>query len=76
MTQGGLVAESGRCKGVHCIDLGESFQTHIYLQNLASIQPRTSRLKFADTNTNQVAARADDDAPPRCAGGPGIDPVC
>ena len=34
------------CKGVHCVDLGESFQTHIYLQNLASIQPRTSPLKF------------------------------
>ena len=30
-----------RCKGVHCVDLDESFQTHIYLQNLASIQPRT-----------------------------------
>ena len=24
------------------VDLGESFQTHIFLQNLASIQPRTS----------------------------------
>ena len=36
------------CKGVHCVDLGESFQTHIYLQNLASIQPRTSPLKFAE----------------------------
>ena len=35
------------CKGVHCVDLGESFQTHIYLQNLASIQPRASPLKFA-----------------------------
>ena len=38
------------CKGVHFVDLGESFQriiqTHIYLQNLASIQPRTSPLKF------------------------------
>ena len=33
------------CKGVHCVDLGESFQTHIYLQNFASIQPRTSPLK-------------------------------
>ena len=22
-----------RCKGVHCVDLGESFPTHIYLQN-------------------------------------------
>ena len=35
------------CKGVHCVDLGESFQTHILLQNLASIQPRTSPVKFA-----------------------------
>ena len=34
------------CKGVHCVDLGESFPTHIHLQNLASIQPRTSPLKF------------------------------
>ena len=36
---------------VHCVDLGESFRTHIYLQNLASIppasQPRTSLAKFA-----------------------------
>ena len=35
------------CKGVHCVDLGESFQTHILLQNVASIQPRTSPVKFA-----------------------------
>ena len=34
------------CKGAHCVDLGESFPTSIYLQNLASIQPRTSRLKL------------------------------
>ena len=26
-------------KGVHCVNLGESFQTHIYLQKLASVQP-------------------------------------
>ena len=31
---------------MHCVDLAESFQTHVYLQNLASIQPRTSPLKF------------------------------
>ena len=31
-----------RCKGVHCVDLGESFPTSIYLQKSASIQPRTS----------------------------------
>ena len=36
-----------RCKGVHCVDLGESFPTSIYLQNLASIQPRTSLVKIA-----------------------------
>ena len=29
-----------------CVDLGDSFKTHIYLQNLASIQPRTSPPKF------------------------------
>ena len=39
-----------RCKGVHCVDLGESFPTSIYLQNLALIQPpppRTNPVKFA-----------------------------
>ena len=36
-----------QCKGVHCVDLGENFQTHIFLQNFASMQPRTSSLKFA-----------------------------
>ena len=34
---------------MYCVDLGESFPipTHILLQKLASIQPRTSRFKFA-----------------------------
>ena len=36
-----------RCEGVHCVDLGESFPTSIFLQNLASIQLRTSPVKFA-----------------------------
>ena len=31
---------------MHCVDLGESFPTSIYLHNLASIQPRTSPNKF------------------------------
>ena len=35
------------CKGVHCVDLDESFQTYICLQNLASIQPRTGPLKLS-----------------------------
>ena len=34
------------CKGMHCVDLGESFPTSIYLQKSASIQPRTSLSKF------------------------------
>ena len=33
---------SERCKGVHCVDLGETFPTTIFLQKLASIQPRMS----------------------------------
>ena len=33
-------------KGVHRVDLGESFPTHIDLQTLASIPPRTSPVKF------------------------------
>ena len=37
-----------RCKGEHCVDLGESFQTNIYLQNFVSIQPRTSSVQFAE----------------------------
>ena len=37
-----------RCKGVHCLDLGESFPTSIYLQKSASIQPRTSPSKFGE----------------------------
>ena len=43
-----------RCKGVHCVDFGESFPTHIYLQNLASIQPRTSPFKFARSPRAQI----------------------
>ena len=32
---------------VHLVDLVESFPTNIFLQNLASIQKRTSPIKFA-----------------------------
>ena len=45
------------CKEVHCVDLDESFQTHIYLQNLASIQPRTSPLKFLEQVHLAAASR-------------------
>ena len=48
-----------QCKGVHCVDLGENFQTHIYLQNLVSIQPRTSPPKFGrDSSSVRAAQRA------------------
>ena len=45
------------CKGVHCVDLGESFQRHIFLQNFASIQPRTSPVKFA-RSSNAAASKS------------------
>ena len=37
-----------RCKGLYCVDLGESFliPTSISLQILGSIQPRTSLIQF------------------------------
>ena len=43
-----------QCKGVHFVDLGESFQTHSFLQILASIQPRTSPVKFAYNLTDRA----------------------
>ena len=51
-----------QCKRVYCVDLGESFQTHIYLQNSASIQPRTSPVKFA-RSPNECSSPADRAAP-------------
>ena len=40
-----------------CVDLDESFQTHIYLRNLASIQPRTSPLKFVGSRDSYSGSR-------------------
>ena len=51
VSQASAMAILELCKGVDFADLCETFQTHIYLQKLASIQPRTSPPKFADTNT-------------------------
>ena len=45
-----------RCKVVHCVDLGESFPTSIYLQKSASIQPRTSPSKFG-AKFNSISIR-------------------
>ena len=41
---------------MHCVDLGESFPTSIYLQNLASIQPRTSPVKFPLRGTDAASS--------------------
>ena len=40
---------------MHCVDLGESFPTRIYLQKSASIQPRTSPSKFGGENSIQYS---------------------
>ena len=45
-----------RCKGMHCVDLGESFPTYIFLQNLASIQQRTSLVEFLVRKSFSVVA--------------------
>ena len=42
-------------RSVHCVDLGESFPRSIYLQKLASIQPRTSPSKFGGKNSIQYS---------------------
>ena len=44
---------------MHCVDLGERFQTHIFLQNFASIQPRTSPVKFARSSGAHAVRVAD-----------------
>ena len=43
---------------MHCVDLDESFPMSIYFQNLASIQPRTSPLKFVGSRAAAGAAAA------------------
>ena len=50
-----------RCKGVHCVDLGERFPTSIYLQKSASIQPRTSPSKFGGKFNSLVICLLSDD---------------
>ena len=41
------ILRSERCRHVNLVDLVKSFPTNIYLQNLASIQKRSSPIKFA-----------------------------
>ena len=45
-------------KHINIVDLVKSFPTNILLQNLASIQPRTSTLKFARSPCTMVANSA------------------
>ena len=68
-------------KHVNLIDLVKSFPTNIYLQNLASIQKRTSPVKFAhlaeksgkgsisNLSTKEGTALAGTPLPTRLAGG-------
>ena len=58
-----------RCKGVHCVDLGESFPTRIYLQKSASIQPRTSPSKFGGKFNSTFTSLLRGDSLPPAAGG-------
>ena len=58
-------------KHVNLVDLGESFPTNIYLQNLASIQRRTSPIKFAhlaekseNGSISNLSTKATTDGPP------------
>ena len=44
-------------KHVNLVDLVKSFPTNIFLQNLASIQKRTSPLKLAHSDENQRKVR-------------------
>ena len=46
-----------RCKGVHCVDLDESFQAQNFFQIFVSIQPGTSPVKFAAIRVHCVYAR-------------------
>ena len=50
---------------MHFVDLGESFRTHIYLQKLASIQPRTSPRKFGLPALMLLASIIHKQHPPR-----------
>ena len=60
-------------KHVNLVDLVKSFPTNIYLQNLASIQKRTSPVKFAhlaeksgkgSISNLSTKAKASDNGPP------------
>ena len=52
-----------RCKGVHFVDLGESFQTHIFLQNFPSIQPTASPVKIVTGSNPQLTSSVTPRAP-------------
>ena len=67
-------------KHVNLVDLVKSFPTNIYLQNLASIQERTSPVKFAHLAENSGKGSISNlstkvlDAWALEAGGPGAPP--
>ena len=74
-------------KHVNLVDLVKSFPTNIYLQNLASIQKRTSPIKFdhlaeesangsvSNFSTKVVPASTVGWAPSFASGAPGVVPM-
>ena len=66
-------------KHVHLVDLVKSFPTNIFLQNLASIQKRTSPIKFvhlAEKSENDSISNLSTKVPPEtCLSTVAISPV-
>ena len=65
-------------KHVNLVDLVKSFPTNIYLQNLASIQKRTSPVKFAHlaeksgkSSISNLSTKASPTSPEEHKGSPG-----
>ena len=59
LTKFSLIFECGAVqKFVNLVDLVKSFPTSFFLQNLASIQPRTSPLKFVGSRVGRTADAA------------------
>ena len=58
------LCEEVHCVHLGCVHLGESFQTHIYLQNLASIRPGTSPLKGSKLRGSRGSIASRFESPP------------
>ena len=54
---------------MHSVDLDESFPTSVYLQKLASIQPRTSPKKFESSSSREFELKLQKCKPLFCSPG-------